>query len=180
MSVFLRLRIKNSVEASRRWDLWGQTDMERSKQTTDESNQLLLLDAVVINLLFQADDIHTFWHGACCVFVKKADQRHSEGMMIKNLYQTREDLLWRVVLGKIWEFVFLVDDYHYAMTHSWGWVLSVRIFFRPLYSTHTKGWSFENTRLSPRCPHCLGSLLALLWLRLGVDGFLVSFLNLSS
>jgi len=50
--------------------------------------------------------------------------------MIKNLLpDTWKFTLTRLFLGKIWEFVFLVDDYHYTMTHSWGWILSVRIFF---------------------------------------------------
>ena len=87
------------------------------------------LVAVVKNLLLLTDDIPTFWHGARCDFVKKDRPASFRRFDDQNeLNQTREDLFWHVALGKIWEFVFLVDDYHYTMTHLWGWVLLFRGF----------------------------------------------------
>lgn len=102
----------------------------KKKQATRKRKQVIVfLVCGCKKPSFLTDDIQTFWHGARCDFVKKTDQRHPEGLMIKRpFYQTRGNLDWHGVLGKIWEFVFLVDDYHYTMTHSWGWVLSVRGF----------------------------------------------------
>ena len=81
--------------------------------------------------------------------------------------------MWRFTLthcfGKDGEFVFLVDDYRYAMTHSWGWILSVR-------GSHPDHWiqltPKDRVLKSPDCPpvvrsalvyssHCSGFGLAL-------------------
>lgn len=68
----------------------------------------------------------------------------------KCFFQTCEDLLWHTAFGKDGEFVFLVDDYRYTMTHSWGWMLSVR-------GSHPDHWiqltPKDRVLKSPDCPH---------------------------
>jgi len=140
--------------------------------TTNNENNYLLSCLVLLGTLFteKADDrpsskqtIFAFFDMVLVVASwedKPASRRRCDDQ------KTFLPDMWRFTLthcfGKDGEFVFLVDDYRYAMTHSWGWILSVRDIClcafdtRPLNSTHTEGSSSEITRLSPRCPLCLG------------------------
>lgn len=168
--------------------------MERSKTDTNNRISILVLVSGRMELVFGfesqmtfflTDDIHPYWHGVGCDFAKRQTGVRLKAWWSKNVFARRVKIQFDTFCsGKDGEFVFLVDDYRYTMTHSWGWILSVRDRVlrdtRPLDSTHIEGTSSEITRLSPRCPLCLGLLLALQWLRSGVDGFLVRFLDLAS
>ena len=57
--------------------------MKRSKQTSERKQVIVFIVCGCKKPSFQTDDIHTFWNGARCDFVKKTDQRHFEGLMIK-------------------------------------------------------------------------------------------------
>jgi hypothetical protein len=66
----------------------------KKKQATRKRKQVIVfLVCGCKKPSFLTDDIQTFWHGARCDFVKKTDQRHPEGLMIKRpFYQTRGNL----------------------------------------------------------------------------------------
>ena len=131
--------------------------MERSKQTRKrEQVYLLSVSGFLVlsserpgSLLPNRRYSHFLtwcWLWLC----KKTNRRHAESVMIKKCFcQTCDDLFWHIVFGKDGEFVFLVDDYRYTMTHSWGWILSVRDFPDHWIQLTPK----DRVLKSPDCPH---------------------------
>lgn len=67
--------------------------MKRSKQTSKRKQVIVFIVCGCKKPSFQTDDIHTFWNGARCDFVKKDRPASFRRFDDQNeLNQTREDL----------------------------------------------------------------------------------------